>query len=178
MKATYTTRLLEPVTNLPKRQRWAAAASVASIVICAVVLSVVAAARSAPPRPANANASRIIIVATASLAPTMRPPTATPAPAPEVRELPSGAIVAWNGHTWSVLREAPTLAPAVIVEQVQPAPVIQQVTYQDAPVMLDQAPLPEVQPEPTGGFYDLSTLPTAAPEIVEACKHSSAVWCQ
>jgi hypothetical protein len=69
-----TTRLLtQTLGDTPRHHRWAAAASVVTIAICAIVITLIA-TRTAPE---PALASRIIILAT----PTMQPPTVTPAPA-------------------------------------------------------------------------------------------------
>ncbi|HEX5690214.1 MAG TPA: hypothetical protein VFX76_09440 [Roseiflexaceae bacterium] len=92
-----------------------------------------------------------------------------------------GSIVAYEPtRGWYFLRTAPTSAPAIVVEQqaAQPPVIEQQVIYEPAAVV-EQAPAPEAaQPEqPPTDWYDLSTMPTAAPEIVAACATSRAVWC-
>ena len=192
---SHTTRLLtETLHDTPPPHRWAAAASVTTIAICGLVISLIA-SRPAAPLAARVPPPAIIILAT----PTMQPPTATPAPQVEAYAAPNGAKlgpiplpssytarygVQWlqapwdGGQVWIQVSEVGAI-PAGLVD-LQPAPtavivVVERPVYR---TIVEPAPAQvAATAEPTSDWYDTSTLPTADPAIVEACKGSTAVWC-
>jgi hypothetical protein len=164
---SFTTQLLVDLDRSPELRTLAAFA--VSLLVCSMVTLTYLWQPAAEQQTARAPIA-IIQTATPRTAPTMQP--ATPAPAPEVKELPSGAIVAWNGKEWSVLREAPTPAPAVVVEQPAPEPpVIQQVIYEQAP---EPAPAAEPeQPAPAPEVEQVAATAAPAPATFVASFHEA-----
>lgn len=169
LTANHTTRLLDDLAD-PRLRALAFFAVVTILVsIGGIVWNL---------RAVNATPAAIIIVATATpvqARPTLTPPTITPAPVPEVRELPSGAIVAWDGHTWQLLKDAPgqveqPAAAQVTQAQEQPAAQIQ-ATYDS------QGQAPEVEVEQPQAQEQPPTAAPAAPEPPVARESFAAPDC-